>query len=120
MRLLYALLTSLFFTTAGLAQGAGNSVWVVDFVKTKPNQLTNALTYYQQNWAKARTFALKAGYIASYNLLVAPGDTTAGFNLMLLTEYPDSLTQVLIDKAKRISTRFSKRIFPMDSRRSTD
>lgn len=73
-----------------MAQPAPKSVWVVDFVKTKPGQLTNVLTYYQQNWAKARQYALKEGYIASYNLLVTPADSVAGFDLMLLTEYPDS------------------------------
>lgn len=122
MKLILTLFLSLFITATSMAQSETKSVWVIDFVKTKPGQLTNALTYYQQNWAKARQYALKEGYVASYNLLVTPADSVAGFNLMLLTEYPDSTAykQSEAHFQQIFKTHFTKGFAPVNGLSSKD
>jgi hypothetical protein len=67
------------------------SIWVVDFVKIKANQSTETLYFYENNWKKYREIALEKGFIKSYQLLAAPPDSLANFDILLMTEYQDSL-----------------------------
>jgi hypothetical protein len=58
-------------------------------VTVRPGSRADYLRFLELNWARARRTALAQGQIRSYRALVAP-DTTPGWQVILLTEYPDS------------------------------
>lgn len=62
----------------------------IDFVKIKNNKRPEALYYYENNWKVYRDIALKNDYIKSYKILSTSADSTANFDLILITEYSDS------------------------------
>ncbi|MEI6408188.1 MAG: hypothetical protein WCR52_02290 [Bacteroidota bacterium] len=66
------------------------TITTIDFVKIKQNKRQEALFYYENNWKVYRDSALQKGYIESYKLLTTTADTTANFDLMLITTYSDS------------------------------
>jgi hypothetical protein len=66
------------------------TITMIDFVKIKNNKRQEALFYYENNWKVFRDVALEKGYIKSYKLLTTSADTTANFDLILITEYADS------------------------------
>lgn len=66
------------------------TITTIDFVKIKNNKRLEALFYYENNWKLYRDIALKNDYIRSYKLLTTSADTTANFDLILITEYADS------------------------------
>jgi hypothetical protein len=66
------------------------TITTIDFVKIKNNKRQEALFYYENNWKVFRDIALEKGYIKSYKLLTTTADTTANFDLILMTEYTDS------------------------------
>lgn len=66
------------------------TITTIDFVKIKNNKRQEALFFYENNWKVYRDVALKNGYITSYKLLTTSADTTANFDLILITEYADS------------------------------
>jgi hypothetical protein len=66
------------------------TITTIDFVKIKDNRRKEALYFYENNWKLYRDIALKNGYIKSYKLLTTTADTTANFDLILITEYADS------------------------------
>ncbi len=68
---------------------AARRVWSADFVTVRPGLRADYLRFLELNWARARRTALTQGQIRSYRALVAP-DTTPGWQVILLTEYPDS------------------------------
>ena len=84
--ILFVLTTS---TTISLAQGP-TSISTIDFVKIKDGKRQEALFFYENNWKVYRDIALEKGYIKSYRLLTTIADTTANFDLILVTEYADS------------------------------
>lgn len=63
---------------------------VMDFVKIKDGHTTEAVFYYEHNWKLFRDSALQKGYIQSYRVELVVADTAA-FDLVLITEYKDSL-----------------------------
>lgn len=67
------------------------AITTIDFVKIKNNKRQEALYFYENNWKVYRDMALKMDYITSYKLLITSADTTANFDLILITEYADSL-----------------------------
>ena len=68
------------------------SISVFDFIKIKNNKRQEAIYYYENNWKVYRDIAWQKGFIKSYTLLSVLPDTTAeNFNLILVTEYADSL-----------------------------
>jgi hypothetical protein len=67
------------------------TITTIDFVKMKNNNRQEALFFYENNWKIFRDIALEKGYITSYKLLTTSSDTTANFDLILVTEYADSL-----------------------------
>ncbi len=71
------------------ANAGARSVWSADFVTVRPGLRADYLRFLELNWARARRTALAQGHIRSYRALVAP-DTTPGWQVILLTEYPDS------------------------------
>ena len=66
------------------------SVWSADFMRTKPGQQERYVRYVSANWARARRTALEQGKILSFRVLVAVPDSAGGWDVALLTEYPDS------------------------------
>ena len=50
------------------------------------------LYFYEHNWLVYREAARDRGFISGYQLLRAVADSAAAVTLVLLTEYPDSLT----------------------------
>jgi hypothetical protein len=81
----------LLFLVSGSFGAKAQRVSVIDFVKIKNNKQAEALYYYQQNWKLYRDIALKNKFITSYKLLKTNADSTGNFDLLLLTEYPDSV-----------------------------
>ena len=71
------------------SEGGARSVWSADFVTVRPGQRADYLRFLELNWARARRTALAQGQIRSYRALLST-DTTAGWHVILLTEYPDS------------------------------
>ncbi|HOZ67875.1 MAG TPA: hypothetical protein PLU11_06080 [Chitinophagaceae bacterium] len=66
-------------------------VTVMDFVQVKEGRRAEAVYFYENNWKVYRDIALKKGFILSYRLEEVVADSAAGFNLVLITEYRDSV-----------------------------
>ena len=76
---------------ANIAFGQSEAtITTIDFVKIKNNKRQETLYFYENNWKVYRDIALKKDYIKSYKLLTTSADTTANFDLLLITEYADS------------------------------
>jgi hypothetical protein len=84
--LLFALLL---FANSSFGQ-SGTTIITIDFVKIKNNKRQEAQYFYENNWKVYRDIALKNDYIKSYKLLTTLADSTANFDLILITEYADS------------------------------
>ncbi len=67
------------------------TITIIDFVKIKNNKRQETLFFYENNWKVYRDIALQSGYIKSYKLLTTSADSTANFDLILITEYTDSV-----------------------------
>lgn len=63
----------------------------IDFVKILNGHRPEALYYYKNNWKILRDSAIKKDYIRSYKLLETNIDSAADYNLILVTEYADSV-----------------------------
>jgi hypothetical protein len=74
------------------------SIWVIDFAKTKNNKREEMLYYIENNWKAYRNAALRAGYIKSYLVLETIADTTNDYNFILLTEFPDSASLAKVEE----------------------
>lgn len=68
-----------------------STITTIDFVKIKHNNRAEALYFYENNWKVFRDIALKNDYIKSYKLLTTVADSAANFDLILITEYADSV-----------------------------
>lgn len=68
-----------------------NSIITIDFVKIKDNKYDEALYFYKNNWLVYRKIAKKKKFIKSYQLLKTKADSIANFDLILITEYKDSI-----------------------------
>lgn len=88
--------------TIGYCQ-AQSSVWVIDFVKVKKGRQQEALYFYENNWKVYREIAKESRFIKSWQLLTTHPDSTANFDIMLMTEYADSVQMALSeDRFQRI------------------
>ncbi|MBC8112191.1 MAG: hypothetical protein H7Y04_14130 [Verrucomicrobia bacterium] len=67
------------------------TIVIVDFVKVKNEKKKEAIFYYENNWKLYRDAMLKEGFIKSYRLLEVKADSTGNFDLILMTEYKDSI-----------------------------
>lgn len=85
--LLFCIILSPLFSKAQTQK----TISIYDFVKIKNNHTKEALYFYEQNWKYYRDIALKKKYIVSYRLVTALPDSASDFNLILITEYADSL-----------------------------
>jgi ketosteroid isomerase-like protein len=72
------------------APAQGKGIWIMDFFKIKPGRRAEALFFFEQNWMIFREEALRLRHISDYRLLEMSGESEAPFNLILMTEYPDS------------------------------
>ena len=89
---MYKILLTFFFLVEGLMSGyTQHSISAIDFVRIKNNKRQEAIYFYENNWKVYRDIALSKGFIKSYKLLLALPDTSVNFDLMLITEYTDSL-----------------------------
>ena len=66
------------------------SVWAIDLVHTLPGMQDAYLASIEANWAGARALALRDGHIVSYRALATTPDSTSQWDVILMTEYPDS------------------------------
>ena len=81
---------ALFFVVPLFAK-AQSAICILDFVKIKNKKYSEALYFYEHNWKVYRDVALKSGFIKSYKLLTNDADPTANYDIILITEYPDSV-----------------------------
>lgn len=68
----------------------GQKISSLDIVRIDSRFEREALYYNEQNWKEFRVAALREGHISGFNLLRTAVDSTSNFNLILITEYPDS------------------------------
>lgn len=64
---------------------------IMDIVKIKDNHWNEALYFFENNWKAYREVALKQGIISAYQMLVNKADSVS-HHIILLTQYPDSLS----------------------------
>ena len=64
---------------------------VIDFVKIKNDLRNEAIYFYENNWKVYRDTALKNNFIKSYQLLTTKADSATNFDIILITEYADSM-----------------------------
>ena len=68
------------------------SIWIMDFVEVKNDNVQEAEYFIQQNWKVFREEALKKHFIKSYQVLKTRPDSTASFSYVLMTEFADSVS----------------------------
>lgn len=78
------------FTAAAFGQSS-RAVSDIDFVKIKNGKKAEALYFYENNWKFYREIALQKGYIKSYKFFTAKPDSLANFDIVMVTEYADSI-----------------------------
>lgn len=84
-----ALLVVVPLTGAHVSPQQDQSIWMVDLMRTKPGQQARYLKYLDANWARSRRTVLAQGGISSFRILVS-SDSLAPWDVVLLTEFPDS------------------------------
>lgn len=67
------------------------TITVMDFVEVKEGRRAEAVYFYENNWKLYRDIAVKKGFILSYRLEEVVADSAGAFNLVLITEYRDSV-----------------------------
>ena len=87
---IFLFLLAILISSPSFAQTAP-TISVMDFVKVKNDKWPEVLYYYENNWKLYRDIALKRNFIVSYRLLKAKPDSVSTFDLVLITEYADSL-----------------------------
>lgn len=65
--------------------------YTVDIVQGNADMEDELFYFYENNWKVFRDSALSEGYISAYNMILTSSDSLGNFQLLLLTEYPDSL-----------------------------
>jgi len=66
---------------------SAQEVSIFDFVKTVDNNKEELIYYYENNWKILRDIALERDFIESYELLITEADSTADFDVILITRY---------------------------------
>lgn len=64
----------------------------LDVIECRGEYERECLHFYEQNWEVFREEALERNYISGYQILRTVSDSAGGLTLILVTEYPDSLT----------------------------
>ena len=94
----YFFLFILLSASSFLKAQTNTSITIIDFVKIKDGLHQEANYFYENNWKVYRVAALKKGFIKSYKLLQAVQDSMSNFDLMLMTEYTDSVQYKLSEE----------------------
>ena len=90
-----------FLLSAGCAQiasappaqaDATASYWTADYMRTKPGQQDRYIRSLDANWAHFRRIVLEQGGIRSFRVLITTPTPETPWDVVLLTEYPDSAT----------------------------
>ena len=84
---IFILLTN--FSLAAIGQ-TSSTITALDFVKIKNDRHKEAIYFYENNWKFYRDIAIQKHFIKSYRVLFNKADSTANFDLILITEYADS------------------------------
>ncbi len=87
----YLLIVFILFTTVTFGQ-TRKTISIYDFIKIKDGKMKEALYYYEMNWKFYREIAIKRNFILSYKIVSAVPDSISNFDLILITEYADSLS----------------------------
>lgn len=98
---MYKLILLLVLLIPFFAFSQQKSFSVIDFVKIKNNKQQETVYFYENNWKVYRDIALQKGYIQSYKILTTKTDSIADFDMMLITEYKDSLQLALAEERFR-------------------
>lgn len=93
----FTLLCMILMIGVGVYCQPNASITTLDFVKVKDGKWEEVLFFYQNNWKAYREMALKRNYIKSYKILVALPDSLQSFDIILCTEYPDSVSLTLAE-----------------------
>lgn len=72
----------------------------LDIIKVKDGLWKEALFFFENNWEVYRQDAIKQGIISSYQLLINRADSVSN-NIILITQYPDSLAYVKSEESFR-------------------
>lgn len=88
MKHLILFLTLIFTASSASAQ----TIWTVDFTKSKNGQQANYLKFIELNWATARQTLKEKGDVVSYRVLSLPENKSLEWDVLLLTEYADRAT----------------------------
>ena len=89
--LMAKIFTAFCLIITSLHANSQSTVSTIDFVKVKEKRMKEAIFFYENNWKVYRDIALQKGFIKSYRLLKAVPDSLNNFDLMLITEYKDSV-----------------------------
>jgi hypothetical protein len=79
-----------FYVSSQLAYSQGYTT--IDVVKIDQKYYKEAMYFYNENWTAFRKEALKQRFISGYKMVKTPADSTQHYQLILITEYADSLT----------------------------
>ncbi len=69
---------------------AQSALWSIDLVRTKPGMQADYLRTIAANWGGSRDLVRRRGAVRSYMALGAAPDSARGWDVILMTEYPDS------------------------------
>jgi hypothetical protein len=86
--------TAILSAVTGCARAPDQAPYAVtvDVVECHAAYERECLHFYEQNWKVFREEALVRGFISGYHLLQAEADSMFAVTLLLMTEYPDSVT----------------------------
>lgn len=68
------------------------SVWSVDLIRTLADAQSEYVGNVRDNWAQARRIALTRGDVTSFRALIAESDSSREWDIILMTEYRDSVS----------------------------
>lgn len=74
------------------ASGQQTKLSTVDVLKGKHQYEREIRYFYEHNWKAFRDEALKLKYISDYQFMTTKADSTGSFTIILITEFPDSLS----------------------------
>ena len=86
-------ITCIFYCTilSGVYAQQSTRIITFDFVKLKdPAHTKEVISFFENYWKVYRESALQQNYISSYQLITTKPTATVDFEIILITEYPDS------------------------------
>ncbi|HWA33116.1 MAG TPA: hypothetical protein VG737_03250 [Cyclobacteriaceae bacterium] len=74
------------------------SIATIDVTRAKQAYEKEAMYFYEHNWKAFREEALKLKYISGYQLIRTSPDTTGWFNIILITQFQDSVQRKKVEE----------------------